>query len=167
MIILVELTFFFLDENLLCWIVGVLCFNQSLLRHLISCQSLHRSRTRKQLQHTQVTHPLHHPRFVLCKLSNNRADLVFHCIVATAGGLGLRCWEMNQQLAAGIQDATENAEEAAAPATEDTAGIYMLLQVIIFIMHNIFFLNEIHLQSYALMSFVSVFSYSGFWDTGN
>ncbi|XP_066343744.1 uncharacterized protein [Miscanthus floridulus] len=42
-------------------------------------------------------------------------------LVTTAGGLGLRCWEMNQQLAAGIQDATENAEEAAAPATQDTA----------------------------------------------
>jgi len=65
------------------------------------------------------------------------------------------------------QPESENAEEAAAPATQDTAGIYMLLQVITFIIHNIFFLNEIHLQSYALMSFVSVFSYSGFWDTGN
>lgn len=45
--------------------------------------------------------------------------------MATAGGLGLCCSDMNQQLAAAVQDAAGNAE-AAAPATEDIAGMYIL-----------------------------------------
>lgn len=78
---------------------------------------------------------------------------------------------MNQQLAAGIEDAAENAEEATPAATQDT-GICMLLQIKLshlYILYIIFFflMKFISLQSYALMSFVSVFSYSGFWDTGN